>query len=65
MGLIRCPQCDRILASVACGVWTIHYAGREYVAERLLAVRCDRCHLRWQVVAAPGGGDVVLVPPEV
>ncbi len=61
MGHVVCPQCGKVLASVACGKWAIVHAGREYLAEKLLAVRCDRCHLPWQVLESPNG-DVVLLP---
>ena len=62
MALIRCPQCERILAALNCGMWAIQYQGREYIAEGVHKVRCDRCHLHWDVIETDGG-DVVLVRP--
>jgi hypothetical protein len=46
--LITCPVCGQVLGMLCAGYVAIKHEGREIVAERIRAIRCERCAAIWE-----------------
>lgn len=59
--MIRCPGCGVCLGLHAGGHYVSHHRGRKVVAERAVAIRCERCGTVWRKAAIEGEHDTVPV----